>query len=90
MSSALYATRVYFDGERGCIKVEARNGLLGIETHISQPPVIPGLPKLEEIDYGGLAYPAELRPWMGERREMSGDELRAIRQWLAEYVGADI
>lgn len=91
MSTALYATRVYFDGLRGCIKVAGREaGILGIETRISAPPQIPGLPKLETIDYAPCVRCAELQPWMGARREMTGDEVRAVVAWLAAYQGVDI
>jgi hypothetical protein len=90
VSLALYETRVYFDGHRGCVKVPARNGLLGIETRISNPPHIPGLPKLHTIDYAPSAQCTELQAHCGLRREMTSEELRAIDAWLAEYQGADI
>jgi hypothetical protein len=81
---------VYFDGQRGCVKVPARAGLLGIETRISQPPQIPGLPRIASIDYAPAVNCADIAPWMEQRREMTGDEVRAVGAWLAEYQGADL
>lgn len=76
MSAALYIVRVYFDGERGCVKAP------GVYRNISHPPVIHGLPKLETIDFAPEVNVADLRPWMGERREMHEAEALAVVAWL--------
>lgn len=76
MSANLYVVRVYFDNERGCIKAP------GVYRAISRAPVIPGLPKLDMIDFTPEVHVADLRPHMGKRREMYEAEALAVVAWL--------
>lgn len=76
MSVDLYNVRVFFDGQRGCVKVP------GVFRAISTPPVIPGLPRLTMIDYAPEAKCAELMAHNGPRREMWPREEDAVDEWL--------
>lgn len=84
MSADLYRVRVYFEpGKLGCVKVP------GLYRNMTQPPVIPGLPKITAIDYAGNAYPPEITPYMDGRREMTGDEIACIEEWLQSVRGGE-
>ena len=76
MSTDLYTVRVFFEGERGCVKAP------GVYRAISSPPTIPGLPKLAAIDFAPEVNCAYLLPWMGERRERKEAEALAVVAWL--------
>ena len=76
MSADLYTVRVYFEAERGCIKAP------GLYRAISAPPTIPGLPKLQAIDFAPEVNVADIRPWQGARREMYEAEALAVVAWL--------
>jgi len=83
MSEELYPVRVFFEGDRGCVKCP------GLYRAISRAPVIPGLPKLTSIDFAPSVYAGALQPNMGERREMSAAEIQAVVAWLlAVQAGA--
>lgn len=76
MSQALYTVRVFYEGERGCVKAPS------VYRQISAPPTIPGLPKLQAIDFAPEVNCAYLLPWCGERREMYEGEALAVVAWL--------
>jgi len=76
MSAALYTVRVHFEGEHGCIKAP------GVYRNISRAPTIPGLPKLDMIDFTPEVCCAMLRSHMGEKREMHEAEALAVVAWL--------
>jgi hypothetical protein len=79
MSEDLYSVRVYFDGMlTGCIKIP------GVYRSVSTPPIIPGLPVLELIDYAPALGVAEIRPCWGKRREMELDEVASVVAWLSD------
>lgn len=83
MSHALYTVRVFFDDASGCVKAP------GVFRNISRAPVVPGLPKLDMIDFAPEVNVAQLRAHMGERREMHQLESLAVAAWLrAVQAGA--
>lgn len=82
MSSDLYPTRVFFEGERGIVKAPGLvPGIKGIERRINMPPDIPGLPRLAGIDYAPDVV-AQLAPFAEPRRDMEAAEILAVRAWL--------
>lgn len=83
MSHALYTVRVYFDDANGCVKAP------GVYRQISRAPVIPGLPKLDMVDFAPEVNCAMLRAHMGERREMTEPEALAVVAWLKAVQRGD-
>ena len=82
MSSDLYTVRVFFEGDRGIVKVPGLvPGIRGIERRITKPPDIPGLPELAAIDYAPEVV-AQLAPFAGPRRDMEAAEILAVREWI--------
>lgn len=82
MSADLYVVRVFFEGERGCVKAP------GVYRSISTAPNIPGLPKLTSIDFAPEVNVAYLMPWCGEKREMTAAEALAVVMWLRAVQAA--
>lgn len=77
MSAALYPNRLYWDGRQGCAK------FCGDGVELAAMPLIDGLPMwTTEVDYAPGVV-AMLRERADARRDMTGDEIRAVRAWLA-------
>ncbi len=77
MSFAIYPVRVYYEpNRRGCVSAP------GIAQYILSPPNIPGLPKIEAIDYAGVVFAPTIQPVKEARREMETHEIEAVKAWL--------
>lgn len=77
MSFAIYPVRVYFEpNRRGCVTAP------GVAQYILSPPNIPGLPKIEAIDYAGAVFAPMIQPVKEARREMEAHEIEAVKAWL--------
>ncbi len=78
MSFAIYPVRVYSaPHRRGCVSAP------GIAQYLLSPPNIPGLPKIEAIDYAGVVFAPTIQPVKEARREMEAHEVEAVKAWLA-------
>lgn len=77
MSAALYPNRLFWDGRQGCAKF----GGEGVE--LASMPHVDGLPMwTTEVDYAPGVV-AELRERCDAKRDMTSNEIRAVRAWLA-------
>lgn len=76
MSIDLWPVRVFYESNRGAVKVGQ------VTRELVMPPTIPGLPRLEGIDYTrGLPHP-ELQPLREGKREMTQTEINFVLAWL--------
>lgn len=78
VSHNLFNIRVYYSGFEGLIKTPA------VVRHTSLPPSIPGLPRLQEIDYAPEVSCAYLQPYQDAHREMTREEIQCVEKWLNE------
>lgn len=78
MSAALYSIRFYWDGDRGCAKME------GFFRNFFAKPFVPGLARdVELVDYAPETDTARIRLARdGDDREMHPSEIAAVRSYL--------
>jgi hypothetical protein len=77
MSAALYSRRLYWDDRQGIARA---NGVT-VELH-AKPPIEPILRHMSEIDYTPEVRVARVRERSDAWRDLAGDEVRAVEQWL--------
>lgn len=77
MSTALYFTRLYWDGRHGVAKLH------GVQMVLRAPPRLPGIDApIEAIDYAPETRTAMVRERAAAWRDMTAGEVRAADDYL--------